>query len=178
MTIISNSWFIARWLIFALALFTHRIYQFTVFLSKPGAAILLAYLAHALTLYLHIKHVGAPSIAPDLDWVNWYEGLRAWVTYDLTERGALAYIEIPLLISAIAFHAFPFRFLKRALGLFPAMAKPLPPVRRLKTKPTKVKSVKVRAVIRPARQTIPAWPFRNVRGLSDELKQVMGSNVV
>lgn len=174
MTLLSDGWFVVKWSVYCVGTLLHRIYQFTVFLSKPGASILLAYVAHGITLYLHIRHAGLPKIDFERAWTEWYESLRLWLTYDVSERSWWAYIELPLLIAAIMLHALPFKLLKRALGLFPAMPKPLPPLRKLRVKPLKIKAHRAKVSIRKKRR--PRVRFFRRQKLPKELRRLLSTS--
>lgn len=139
---------------YVISIILHRIYQFVVFLSKPGAALIVLYLAHAITLYLHFDHQGLPTIEMPGDMESNYNIIRTWLTYGAISRGPWIYLEIPLLALAVFLHLLSVDFLRAILGLFPAKARPLPPVPKLKAESTRISSVRASIIVRPKKRGI------------------------
>ncbi len=152
MSMISNIWYTLRWPLYGVAVLLHYLYQFTVFLSKPGARLIVAYIAHAITLWIHVQHQGLPIYPDNFSWDTWYDETIRWLTYDAAARGPWIYLDIPLLVCAFCLHFFPSDVLRAALGLFPAKSRPLPPMRRVQAPKLKIKTVKVRRAIKRLRR--------------------------
>lgn len=148
MIVLQDTWYVIQWPLYIVALVFHRLYQFTVFLSKPGARLICLYLAHAATLWLHVKHEGIPSFDPNATWQVWWNTAIGWLSFDYASRGLLAYPELVLLCFAFVLHFLPAELLKGALGLFPAKARPLPPIKPVRVPKLKIRAVQVRCAVK------------------------------
>ena len=159
MTLFSNLWYLIRWPFYLFACMFHAVYQFSVFLSKPGALAILACLAHSAAIFLHIQHEGFPHYSLMQPPRDWYDITVNWISYDRAQRGLWFYVEVPLLVIALAFQMIPRDWLRAALGLFPAKARPLPPMRSIQAPKFKIKAMKVRLTIAKRRRYFLRFPY-------------------
>jgi len=144
---ISNIWFGLRWGFHILSLIFHWVYLLLIFLSKPGATLLIAYVLHMLVLGLHIHTYGL------IDY-HWDDGIRVWInqtinwfSYDREARGLWFWLEIPALIIALSMLLLPQGLLRATLGLFPAKTRPLPPQRAVRAPDQRIRVQKARVAL-------------------------------
>lgn len=173
MSLAADLFYAVRWLIYALSSLLHALYQCFVFLSKPGAALIVAYSAYATVLYLHVDHRGLPVIDPNGDVAVIYDAIVVWLTFDAAGRGLWPYLEIALLALALTMHLFPKDVLRSALGLFPAKARPLPPMRPVRVPKLKIKAARVRRAVKPLRKRFLRWPYRMKRQLPKDVAALL-----
>ena len=147
----ADFWYLIRWPFYLLGCLFHGIYRVTVFFSKPGAPLLMAYLCHALVLWLHVYHQGWPSYPQPFEAVAWYNLSVDWISLDREALGMVFWPMVTLLIASMIFMVFPHNELRAGLGLFPAMAKPLPPRRRIAAPKFKIKAQRARVIVRKKR---------------------------
>lgn len=173
MTILADMWFLVRWPFYLLARIFHAIYQFSVFLSKPGAALLLAFLFHGIVIMLHYQHKGLPEYTLIQQPQEWYDLTVDWISYDRSDRAGWFFVEIPLLVLALGLQILPWDWLRNLLGLFPAKSRPLPPMRRMRAPKFKVKTVKTKLSIRKRRRYFLRWPYSLKRQLPKEVRGIL-----
>lgn len=163
-----------KWLTFAVSMLLHRLYQLVVFISKPGARLIPAYIAHAITLYVHVTHQGLPDYDITFTaWEPWYDTTVEWLTYDATARGSLASWDIALLLIALALHLTSTWLLRETLGLFPAKKRPLPPMKPLKAQTLKIKAARVRIKAKRLRRPWRMFPYKTTKSLPNDIQRIL-----
>lgn len=170
---ISNIWFGLRWGFHILSLIFHWVYLVLIFLSKPGATLLIAYVLHLLVLGLHIHTYGLIEY-------QWDDGIRVWTnqtidwfSYDRQARRLWFWLEIPALIFALCMLLLPQGLLRATLGLFPAKTRPLPPQRAVRAPNQKIRGQKARVVLNRK----PAFDLKTPRsseaGIPPEVRELL-----
>ena len=169
----ADIWYLIRWPFFLLGCFFHGVYRVTVFFSKPGAPLLMAYLCHALVLWLHVHHQGWPSYPHPFEAVVWYNLTVDWISLDRSALGLMFYPMVALLISSIVFMLLPHQMLRAGLALFPAMPKPLPPRRRIRAPEFKIKAQRAKVVVRRKRSPLFRLPAFRPKVLPEAVRMLL-----
>ncbi len=147
-----------RWALHFLNRLRYAHYRFMVFLSKDGAAHLTAFLCFGFVFATHYLTSGLPDISETENIGEAAIILFDWLQYPHEEKGWLIMIEVPLLALGLFSAMMPQSIIRMGLGMFPAMKRPMQPLRKLRVQDETLKSVKAQLVIKPLSR--PADTFK------------------
>ncbi|MGJ8562004.1 MAG: hypothetical protein ACSHXY_00510 [Alphaproteobacteria bacterium] len=146
---LSNIVFGIWWSLHLLNCLRYAHYQLMVFLSKTGAKQFTALLCSVLVFLTHYLTAGLPAFDSDSGALGNVQTLFYWLQYDHETKGLLILIDVPLLALGLFAAAVPQGFLRVTLGMFPAMQRPMRPIRKVRARITKIKTVKAKIVVKP-----------------------------
>ena len=138
-----------RWGLHLLNRLRYAHYRFMVFLSKDGAAHLTAFLSFGFVFATHYLTSGLPDISETETIGEAAIILFDWLQYPHEDKGWLIVIEVPLLALGLFAAIMPQSIIRMGLGMFPAMKRPMRPLKKLQMQDEALKSVKAQLVIKP-----------------------------